>query len=338
VLDSIGKPIIAIALIILAGFRARGLLLGIAIVTGGISVWEIVRIVREQGLRISSFSWAFLAKFYRYGLPVAAVGIITWLITWTDRYLIGYFLGTGAVGMYSAGYSLVGKSLGGLVSVLQVASFPVLVLTWEEGKALEVKNTLRRLIGIWVLVAAPVVVSIWGFRAEIVRIFLGKSFQGAATVMQWLSMVSLVQGILFVAGTRPFQITKRTGYIAFFMGIASLCNVGANFVLIPKWGIIGAAISSLLSYIIALMLSYILSGAAFRFPLPWASLTKVCGSAIGMYLMILFIKARSKLPWGPTMIVALTLGMLVYLLLIWLTHEEIGLQATKRLWGKIHKE
>ncbi len=335
ILNSLGKPMAAIALIILARFDARALLLGIALVTGGISVWEIGRITRERGLRVSSFSRAFLVKFYRYGLPVAAVGIITWVITWTDRYLIGYFLGAGEVGVYSAGYGLIGRSLGGLVSVLQVASLPILILKWEERKQREVKDTLRQLIGIWFLIASPVVVGVWGFRVEIVQLLLGKSFQGAAVIVPWLSIVSLVQGALYLVGIRPFQITKQTGYIALFMGIASLVNIGLNFILIPRWGIVGAAISSLLSYVTALIISYTLSGAAFRFSLPWRTLTKVCCSSIGMYLVIFFIKITLILPWLSTMVVALTLGMLVYLLLIWLTREEIARRIASKLLKRI---
>jgi O-antigen/teichoic acid export membrane protein len=75
----------------------------------------------------------------------------------------------------------------------------------------------------------------------------------------------LFGAMYYVVQTGAF-IARRTGVIAVTMGIAATANILFNIILIPRWGILGAAYATALGDLIALVVLYALAQRIARIP------------------------------------------------------------------------
>jgi O-antigen/teichoic acid export membrane protein len=90
--------------------------------------------------------------------------------------------------------------------------------------------------------------------------------------------------VVFVVG---IYLEKKTKYLPLVTGAGALLNVGANFVLIPKIGILGAALSTLLSYIVMAVGIYFASQRFYRVEYEWEKVIKITGSAMVLFSVFL---------------------------------------------------
>ena len=56
---------------------------------------------------VSGFEKKIMTKFYSYGFPLTGLFIFDYILTFSDRLLIGHYLGSEMVGMYGANYDLI---------------------------------------------------------------------------------------------------------------------------------------------------------------------------------------------------------------------------------------
>jgi O-antigen/teichoic acid export membrane protein len=122
---------------------------------------------------------------------------------------------------------------------------PMLSSAWHAGDRVRLARGLR-LITRWVaLGAAPLAFSLLSLRREALQLF-GPSFAAAQLSLSILILSALINGVV---GITPFVLLMSGRSRTFFVTNlgAALLNVTLNFVLIPRLGIVGAAISALSS-------------------------------------------------------------------------------------------
>jgi O-antigen/teichoic acid export membrane protein len=119
--------------------------------------------------------------------------------------------------------------------------------------------------------------------------FFGKQFfppiywQGVE-IVPWVLLAYVFTGayVVFVVGV---YLEKKTKYLPFISGAGALLNVGANFFLIPRIGILGAAFSTLFSYIVMAVGMYFASQRFYRVIYEWNKVIKITGSAAFMFIL-----------------------------------------------------
>jgi peptidoglycan biosynthesis protein MviN/MurJ (putative lipid II flippase) len=80
------------------------------------------------------------------------------------------------------------------------------------------------------------------------------------------------------------NITKQTRYYPVATISAAVVNVGLNFVLIPRYGIVGAAWANAVAYGVQAVLGFHLSQRYYPIAYEWPRLARVCAAAIAAYL------------------------------------------------------
>jgi O-antigen/teichoic acid export membrane protein len=75
-------------------------------------------------------------------------------------------------------------------------------------------------------------------------------------------------------------IEKRTALLPVVTFAAAAMNVAANYLLIPPWGLMGAALATLVSYVLMAILLYVLVRRIYPVPYEWARLGKIAVAAI----------------------------------------------------------
>ena len=207
-----------------------------------------------------------LARSLGYGIPLvphSLAGLINDLI---DRILVNSMLGLSAVGVYSMGYRI--ASLGQVVATsLNQAFGPIFVrilndadAARRDGDARKADAELQRAGRLGLLTVAGagcLVVALTAVAREVLMVLATPAFQDSwkvvgvvgGGVIAWACYFPFSQAILY----NP----ARVRWLMATTGLAALVNIGANLVLLPKLGIMGAAWATLVSDVVLAIVAYL---------------------------------------------------------------------------------
>jgi len=203
----------------------------------------LVYIARER----SAFVWSFAVtraetpRLIGYGLRFYALDVVNTLSTQVDRLLVVAFLDPASMGLYAVALNA--------SRVLSIISWGTTLVVFPKAAALERDNALDLAARGARLVAATSVIAgiVFAFALPVmIRVLFGRAFGGAIPVVEILILEAAIGGVVatlaqgFVATGRPatMSVLQMAG-----LGTAVL----AMLVLIPRLGIVGAALSLLIS-------------------------------------------------------------------------------------------
>lgn len=184
-----------------------------------------------------SFSAASLRDLGGFGVTVLGSRILNYAQTNVDNLLVGRFLGSSALGLYSVGYNVILVPMQRLIVPIQDALFPALSRI-QDDKPRMARVWLRttRAVG---AVTAPAMLGIVVVAPDFVDVVLGRRWSGAVPVVQILAFVSLLQSFTAVASRALIALNRATTVLRISL-FSTVLSVGA-FALGIRWGIVGVA-------------------------------------------------------------------------------------------------
>lgn len=238
-----------------------GLLVGhvLSILLFGLSAWKGVRPRWPQA--------AVLREQLSYGLPLTVTFALGWIISSSDRLLIGWLLDDHAVGVYAVGYDLAQQSLGLLLVIIYTAAFPLAVnaLEREGGEAARVQVAANGALILSVAFAGAAGLAV--LSPQLIAVLVGEQFQeGAQAVLPWVALSAAIAGIKAFHFDVAFHLSAESRGLVVTGGLAALANVGMNLILIPAYGIVGAAWATVTAFTVAAISSVVLGRRVFQMP------------------------------------------------------------------------
>jgi len=272
---SAGTIVARLGLVILGGMGVLGIVTADVIVTAIITValtrW-FAPLIRPV------FSSEVLKEALGFGLPRVPHSIAQQVISVADRYFLKAYGSLGDVGLYSIGVSF-GLALKLFLSAFESAWTPFFLGVMHEAEAARVYSTVSTYV---VAVLVLLVAGLCGIAPDLVRLFTAPDFHGAARVTPWIALGVMFQG-LYLVGSIGLIITKRTTIYPLATGIAACASLVANIILIPRFGMLGAAWANLIAYG---TLAAVTSGFSWRvYPISyeWARLLRIAGAGLAAY-------------------------------------------------------
>lgn len=220
------------------------LLLGFP-VGAGVLVWIGMRSAAGYGAPFIPNGDGLAALRVAWGTaPFAASETLNQFYARTDLLLIAELLGTSSVGLYATGIKFIETGIVPLVLV-GTAAYPV--LSYNAGRRSEQfvdmsRDFLRTILFLsgWLAVGVGFVVP-W----VIVPVF-GGDFAGTRAYLPWFAMLALVKGGE-VALYRLLYSVRRQGSYLLSLCVGTALMVALNFMLIPRFGMLGAVIAAIAS-------------------------------------------------------------------------------------------
>lgn len=253
---------------------------------------------------------ARLFRYARYGYPIAAGLTLSLVLASTDRFLLAAFLDEAAVGAYHAGYSIANRTLDVLFIWLGAAGAPALIMALERGGPDKLRIAAREQGSIFMLVGLPAAVGVALVAVPLSEVLIGEALRGAVSqVTPWIALSALLSGLCSYYFGQAFVLSRRTGRLLLTVGIPALANVILNLILIPRFGVLGAAWSTAASFGIGLVASIALGRGPLAMPIPWDTLVR-CAIACG--IMALAVRPLPVLGGLAELIMDATVGALVY--------------------------
>jgi len=197
-----------------------------------------------------------------FGLPLVSSFISVWVLQLSDRYLLSRLGSLAQTASYTIAYSL-----GGVLGVLVISPF---LLAWPTAMYAILKREdapkVFQLVFRWysiVLLFATFALSLLG--RGVLDILFPPAYRSAAPVISTIALSTMFYGVynIFLIG---ISVRRKTWFAVVFTTLAALINVGLNFMLIPFYGSMGAALSTLIAYLVLALIAYIVNQRFYPIP------------------------------------------------------------------------
>ena len=183
-------------------------------------------------------------ELIRFALPLGAAGLMNGFLQRVNVFMLSGFSGAAAVAVFAASEEL-GRSVIGVRYAFDSVVTPMM----SEAFFVRDRERLRYNLALmtrWVASAsAPIAVTLFALRPRLLSLY-GPGYASGATAMGLLILGHLVNGVM---GLTPYVIVMSGRSSLFFwdnLGAAGL-NLGLSLLLIPRYGVTGAAVASLTS-------------------------------------------------------------------------------------------
>lgn len=208
--------------------------------------------------RISSWcvDFSIICRLFKSAWPLILSGVAISISMRLDQVLLKNMLGAEAVGYYSAAVR-VSEAFYFIPLVLTGSFFPAIVKAKIKNDALY-QNRLEVLFSLLAFIAVSVAVSLAIFSPFIIRILYGNTYAPSAAVLTIYGWANVFV-FMGVARARWLINENLQIYSALYLAAAAAISIVLNLILIPVWGIVGAALATVFSQFVAAILSNLFS-------------------------------------------------------------------------------
>jgi O-antigen/teichoic acid export membrane protein len=236
--------------------------------------------------RGGTFEAGRVRHYAMYGYPIAASLALTVVLSSTDRFVLDAYLGEAAVGAYHASYSIANRTLDVLFLWLGTAGQPALVMALERGGAERLKVAAREQLSTFLLVGLPAAAGVALVARPLSEVLIGEELRtAAASVTPWIALSALLFGLTAYYFGQAFTLGKKTKRLLIAMGFPAGLNVILNLILVPQFGLMGAAWATAASFGAGMIATWMIGRRVVALPIPWESLAR-CSVATGIMALV----------------------------------------------------
>lgn len=233
-------------------------LLILALICGSFTTFLISfsQVVRLYGWHLFLPSWDKQAQWnmIKIMIPFALAGIFVKIYSTLDVILISKMLSTTAVGIYSVAYKFT-YAFQFLPLAFAAALYPSLSSTIDRDANATTK-TFSQAIWYTFLIATPIAFGVCLLAPEMVGL-IGQGYGESALILRMLIFV-LFPSFLEVSFGALLNAADRQTTRMKIMGFAMVLNAGIDVLLIPRLGLLGAVIGSLISYSLMVIIEFVI--------------------------------------------------------------------------------
>jgi O-antigen/teichoic acid export membrane protein len=299
-------------ILLLVGAGYIGLLL--ASLVGILAMWlassYVVRwVLRLHFERPNPRRWWPLLKA---SFPFGFVGVVGQFAYRFDTVFMSFVLTDAAVGWYNVPYNLILMTLL-LAQSLAMSLYPTLIKEYDSGHG-SIRSTVQRALRYLLLLSLPISVGGMLLADRIILLLYGQEFAPAIPVMQVLvwALPPMFLSEMLGRTSATMHLEKRMVPVAI---IRSLIGIGLNVVLIPNFGVIGAATAAVVTWIVRIVLYAVIIGRASLWKGNIGPLLRIVGASALMGCAVWLLRDASLLTTMDDKIVLLLListGAAVY--------------------------
>lgn len=204
-----------------------------------------------------------------YALPILVVNITGLIPISMDKILLpDLYNGSPEeamqqLGIYGANFKIA------VIMLLFIQTFRYAAdpFFFSEAKNKDAKITYAKVMHWFVIFGSIIFLSVMLFM-DVIQYFLGSSYREGLYVVPILLMGNLALGIYYNLSFW-YKLTNKTIYGAWFSVAGAIISISLNFILVPKFGIIGTAWSVFAAYLVPTLLSFYFSRKYY--PIPYKS-------------------------------------------------------------------
>lgn len=283
---SIVLNVMALALIVAGGVIGAVVLeLGVEGVLLGTLAGELamlpIRLLSARHMLRWRFSLPTLRRLLAYGAPLVPTSLAYWIFTTSDRVLLSNLSTLEQVGLYSVAASSVGVANIAVMALGQGWN-PHAIQAYEADEDVA-RHLFARMFTYILAGFGLLAVGMTVFADELIGLLAGSGFEGAAAAVPPLAL-----GMIAYASTQVtaggISLKGRTVFLAVYSWIGAVVNVLLNLLLIPPFGMVGAAWATTAAYVVLTIGYGITSHRLWAFRYDWRRAATILGLTVAAVL------------------------------------------------------
>ena len=218
---------------------------------------------------------------FRYGAPLIVQSLASFVLVFSDRFFLRHFASLSEVGIYSLGYKLAG-----IVALLVSGPFSM-TWSWQQFELAKQENPqqqLARVQSYQLFVCVFVGLGISILARDLLRIMSPNAYWSAARIVPLIALSYVLANLRPVLHT-GILVQQATHSLASISIVVAVANLALNYLLIPRYHAMGAALATVLSYTLSLILSYCVAQRLFPIRYEYARSSILLGLAAAAYLL-----------------------------------------------------
>ena len=219
---------------------------------------------------------ALLRRIVTFGLPYLPGGMAAMLLQVINRPIIQLLAGLSVLGVFQASYRL-GVFMMLFVMMFQYAWQPFFLQNAEEPDS---DKLFAKIFTYFTITGTTILVSLSLFVDDLARLqvmgrsFIGQQYWGGLDIVPIILLAYLFYGF-YVNFSAGIYIKEKSTVVPLIMFIGAVVNVASNFTLIPILGMTGAALSTLLSYMVIAVGFFVATRRIFTVPYEYGRLARI---------------------------------------------------------------
>jgi O-antigen/teichoic acid export membrane protein len=218
------------------------------------------------------FEYSIIGQSLKFGIPLIFSAMAINLLNGSDRFILKFLSGETELGLYELGYRVAGVVNMFVIMPFGLTLMPLAYKLYKQEGDKEYYKKLKTYVA-FVFVWAGFSLSLYA--KEIVEFFAQQeAYYPAASVVSLIVLAYVIYGISMISSLGMY-LTGNNYYVAYITLFCAALNIGLNFWLIPLYGMIGAAINTVIAFAVLDILSNIASNRYYKIDYEHSKLLKL---------------------------------------------------------------
>ncbi len=239
--------------------------------------------------------FGLIKKTLIYSIPIIPNSISWWISNSSDKYILKYYTDLSQIGIYSVSYKIPSIIMTVMTVFLSAWQLSAVVDFGSEESSEFFTDIYKKCIDANFLIASMVI----AFSPIMSKILFAKDFFSAWKYVPVLVLANVFNVLATFLGS-VYTSAKKTKMLALTTVFAALTNIILNFVLIPKFGAMGAAIATMIAYFCMWIFRIINTRKIIRIDFDLKN-DIICLFALG--LQIILLESQTFVGWIITLLI-----------------------------------
>jgi O-antigen/teichoic acid export membrane protein len=248
--------------------------------TGTLAVYLALVGYRREQLGLG-FDRSLLREMQRFGLPLVPSGLALWTLSFSDRFFLAHLAGQDEVGTYSLGVRIASAIV--LLLVAFRTAWPAFAYSIEDDR--QARQTYGFVLTYLLFATCWMSLALGALAPWLVRLLArNEDFWPGADVVGPLAFAGAAWGAYTVVaiGIGRVRLTQFNWVIT---GCAAAVNVALNLILIPPYGIMGAAVAQVAAFTAMFLGMAWHAQRVYPVPYQWRRVAAVAGTAVALLVV-----------------------------------------------------
>jgi O-antigen/teichoic acid export membrane protein len=210
-----------------------------------------------------SFDWTLAKSMFIFGIPLILANISGVALNVIDRYSLNSWDLMKYVALYTLAFKISSVLKLVIVDSIKMAISPMIIQKIHAPDNMRFYSKIL-LYSSYVLMLGIIAISLFSF--ELIKVMAKSNQYWEAYIIVPVLCLSVFFVNLKDISTNGLFIVKRTKILGIIVFVASVLNLLLNFVLIPLWGIVGAAMATLTAQLLYWLITYYYSQREYFIP------------------------------------------------------------------------
>lgn len=282
----------------------------LAVFTGTLAASALLTLVGWSAIRdyVDWSGWhrEWWPRLLKFGAPLVPASVAMYVLNTADRWFISHYHGPDMLGLYAVGAKFA-LLLALAITTFRQAWWPVALDAMHSSDGPQLFRTIARL---YLGLGSAGIVLLTALSPWLVKLLTAPAYHAAYPIVGVLAWHSLFFGF-YLIGAAGIWKKEKTAWAPIGMGIAAVLNIGLDFWLVPRFGALGAAAATSISFFVWNVLILVVSERLWPVGYPFGVFGLQIGIGVAAMTGILTLYSQNGALWQIMALTAIAMIILI---------------------------